>query len=152
MQAYQEVASRCGSTSHVGGGQAAADLYAGPIMKTLVRVHGEKSSYLIAEDNDPTGYKSRLATEAKARLGIRTIPWPRYSPDLMPLDFSLWTDIEGRLAASAPSGRESVDAFKARLRRIALRSPADRVRAAVESMRKRAANICEADDKTIASD
>ena len=52
-----------------------------------------KKHFLIAEDNDPTGYKSGLGKAAKRAVGIKTIEWPRYSPDLMPLDFSLWTNV-----------------------------------------------------------
>ena len=59
----------------------------------------------------------------------------------MPLDFSLWNDIEKRLAEEAPTGVESVDAFKVRLRRIAMRTTTSRVRAAVAAMKSRAALI-----------
>lgn len=133
-------------------GQAAADLYKGPIMKTLVSKRGRKASYLIAEDNDPTGYKSGKGNAEKRRQGIKTIEWPRYSPDLMPLDFSLWKDIDTRVAASAPDGTETVAEFKRRLRRLALRTPASVVRAAVEAMRTRASAIWEAKGKDIARD
>ena len=99
------------------------DLYKGPMMNTLRRSGGEKDSYSIAEVNDTTGYKSALAVEEKERLGINTIPWPRYSPDVMPWDFSLCVDIGKRALAGAPVGKESATAFKARLRRVALRTP-----------------------------
>ena len=59
----------------------------------------------------------------------------------MPLDFSLWADTSRRVEESAPADRESVDAFKKRLRLVALRTPSSTVRAAVEAMRKRAADI-----------
>ena len=70
----------------------------------------------------------------------------------MPLDFCLWDDISKRVAASAPAGTESIDAFKARMKRIALRTPPSRVRAAVEAMRSRAAKICEREGKDIPRD
>ena len=56
-------------------GQKAADLYRGPIKTLLKRVHGDKKKYTIAEDNDPTGYKSNKAIEAKKEVGIRAIEW-----------------------------------------------------------------------------
>jgi hypothetical protein len=133
-------------------GQVAADMYKGPIMKALVKQRGRKSSYLLAEDNDPSGYKSGKAVAEKRRLHIKTVEWPRYSPDLMPLDFSLWADISKRVAETAPSGRESVVAFQKRLRRLALQTPEARVRAAVEAMRTRAAQIWKAGGKDIARD
>ena len=71
-------------------------------MQALIEHQGAKPSYLLAEDNDPTGYKSGLTMAEKRRLGLRTIQWPRYSPDLMPLDFCSWSEISKREAAEAP--------------------------------------------------
>lgn len=133
-------------------GQVATDLYKGPILKTLIKHRGRKASFLIAEDNDPTGYKSGKAVAEKRRLGINTIPWPRYSPDLMPLDFSLWNDINKRVAATAPTGSETLAAFKRRLRRVALRTSTSTVRGAVAAMRGRAAMIWKAGGKNITRD
>ena len=86
-------------------GDRASEMYHGPIMKILKK-RGIKKSYLVVEDNDPTGYKSSKGRAAKKTLGIKTVKWPRYSPDLMPLDFSLWQDVQRRMDASAPSGYE----------------------------------------------
>ena len=133
-------------------GQVSADMYKGPIMNVIVKHRGRKPSYLLAEDNDPSGYKSGKALAEKRRLGIRTIEWPRYSPDLMPLDFCLWADISKRMVGGAPTGRESVVAFKRRLRRVALQTPIATVRAAVGAMRSRAAMIWAAGGKDIARD
>ena len=133
-------------------GEEAAALYKGPIMDTLVRVRGAKPRYLIAEDNDPTGYKSSKGKTQKRASGIKTVDWPRYSPDLMPLDYSLWSDIEGRVIAGAPAGEESMDDFKIRLRRVAKRTPTSRVREAVAAMRTRATQIWEVKGKNIPRD
>lgn len=133
-------------------GDRAADMYKGPIMKALRKHKGVKPSYLIAEDNDPTGYKSGKGRQAKMELGIRTVEWPRYSPDLNPLDFSLWTHITNRMKASAPKGSEALVAFKKRLRRTALSTPTAAVRRMVESMRRRAQLIYEADGGDIRCD
>ena len=133
-------------------GQVAADMYKGPILKSLIKKRGRKAKYLLAEDNDPTGYKSGKAIAEKKRLGIQTLDWPRYSPDLMPLDFSLWADISKRVEAGAPRGKETVDEFKKRLRRVALQTSGARVRSAVEAMRTRAAQIWEHAGKDIPRD
>ena len=127
-------------------------MYRGPVVFALKKHRGAKKSYLVAEDNDPVGYKSSKAIAAKQHLNIKTITWPRYSPDLMPLDFSLWTDINRRMQKNAPLGRESAVAFKARLRRMALRTSTNTVRKAVEAMRTRAGQIWEAKGKNIARD
>ena len=58
------------------------------------------------EDNDPTGYKSSKAVQAKKGAKIDVVSLPKYSMDLNPWDFSLFEDIEGRAAASAPKGAE----------------------------------------------
>ena len=89
---------------------------------------------------------------AKRSLKIKTVAWPRYSPDLMPLDFCLWNDINKRMDETSPKGYESVKAFKARLRRTALRTPMKTVRAAIEAMKSRAQRIWEAKGKDIARD
>jgi hypothetical protein len=133
-------------------GEEAAKLYKGPIIKTLKRTRGVKRSYLLMEDNDPTGYKSGKGKAAKRDVKIRTVRWPRYSPDLNPLDFSLWENVSERMKTSDPKGRESVSHFKSRLRRTALRTSPVAVRKMVASMRSRARAIYEADGNDIARD
>ena len=133
-------------------GSTAASMYHGPILSVLKKVHGVKRSYLLAEDNDPTGYKSGLGKAAKIAVGIRAIQWPRYSPDLMPLDFTLWASIEAAMAKCAPEGRESANAYKTRLRRVALNLPRAVVIKAVTAMKKRARKIYEADGGDIDCD
>ena len=133
-------------------GDIASEMYHGPIMKILKKKRGIKKSYLVVEDNDPTGYKSGKGRAAKKALCIKTVKWPRYSPDLMPLDFSLWQDVQRRMDASAPSGYESKEAFKKRLRRTALSTPKITVRNMVAKMRSKAKEIYDADGKDIASD
>ena len=127
-------------------------MYRGPIISILKKKRGIKDTYIIAEDNDPTGYKSTLGVEAKAEVNIHAIRWPRYSPDLMPLDFSLWESINAAMDKCAPSERESKDAFQKRLRRVALRLPACVVRKAVKAMKRRAADIHRAGGGHIARD
>ena len=62
-----------------------------------------RKTYLIAEDNDPSGFKSGKGMAAKKAVGIKCIEWPKYSPDLMPLDFSLWKNV----ALEIPTARAS---------------------------------------------
>ena len=62
---------------------------------------------MLAEDNDPSGYKSGKGNQAKRDLRIKTVEWPRYSPDLNPLDFSFWKQLNRRMDANAPKGFES---------------------------------------------
>ena len=112
-------------------------MYAGPVQKALTRYRSEKSSWRIVEDNDPTGFKSKVAMATKARLGMVAMEWPKYSPDLHPLDFALWADIDKRARQAAGSRQMSAKEYKRVLRQTALRYPATLVRRAVESMRAR---------------
>ena len=133
-------------------GETAADLYKGPIAKVLKKLHGEQPKYRILEDNDPAGYKSSKGEKAKKALGIEPIEFPKYSPDLNPMDFFLWSDIEKRMSANAPSGRETVKAFKKRLRLTALRTSSATIEKAVEGVKSRADAIYHADGGNISRD
>jgi hypothetical protein len=119
-------------------GEAAADLYRGPIIKALKRYRGQKAHYKILEDNDATGYKSNKGKAAKQELKIRPLKFPRYSPDLNPLDFALWSEVERRMGKHKVSGNESVSKFKARLRRTAMNIPATVIKKMTASIKKRA--------------
>ena len=118
----------------VWSGAVAADLYSGPILSTLKKKRGVKRKYLVLEDNDPTGFKSNKAKAAKTASKIEAIEWPRYSPDLHPLDFALWDEIERRVLQNTPIGGETVAAYKKRLRLTALRLPETTVRKALSDM------------------
>ena len=79
---------------------------------------------------------------------MRTIDQPPYSPDLSLMDLSLWSRNEKKALA----GRrrvESRDAYKARLRRVALGLPRPLVRKIVEGIKSSAHAIFEADGKNI---
>lgn len=119
-------------------GQVAADLYEGAIIKTLRKVRGRKRKYLILEDNDPVGYKSNKGKMAKSNMHIEVLEYPRYSPDLNPLDYSLWQQIEKQTLEESPKGKETVEAYKARLRTNALNLPKAAVVKAVEALPRRA--------------
>ena len=118
-------------------GQAAADLYANITFKTLQRVPGKKRAYILIEDNDPTGYKSSKAKVSKASLGIKVHVFPRYSPDISPLDFSVWKVVEAKVLANCPKRVETVVEYKARMRLTALRVQRVVVFTAVGALAKR---------------
>ena len=133
-------------------GDEAAALYRGPIIKALRRYRGKKSSYKVIEDNDPAGYKSGVGKQAKRDLNIVPEVWPRYSPDLMPLDYSIWKLVENRMDKHTPTANETVEGFKARLKRTALRLPAELVKKVVAGIPKRAAAIVDAKGGNISLD
>jgi hypothetical protein len=127
-------------------------VYKGPVLKALKKNRGEKKSYIMVEDNDPVGYKSGKAVSAKGALNITAIQFPRYSPDLNPMDYFLWQEVEKRMAKNAPKRLESVQAFKARLRRTALAIPEAVVRKGVSNMKDRVKNCFANRGKHIAWD
>ena len=133
-------------------GASAVNLYQGPIMKALKKERGEKRSYTVLEDNDPTGYKSSKAVAAKRALRIKPVPWPRYSPDLHPLDFSIWEKVLDRVLAKKVKGKESVKAFKKRLRLTALRLPSSEIRPSILALPKRAKAVVDAKGGNISMD
>ena len=130
----------------------AAKLYRGVLIKALKKYRSGRRSYKIIEDNDPTGYKSNAAREAKEELKIVPMKFPPYSPDLNPLDFFLWAEVQRRMAARTPRGRETMSQYKQRLRRTAMSIPETIVRKAVEALPARAAAVVQAGGGDIARD
>ena len=114
--------------------------------KTLNKANPPKAAqprhlWTILEDNDPTGYKSRAGCNAKSACKMTTLDLPRRSPDLNVLDYTLWHEINTRMrqqeANMGVNRKESVEAFKTRLRRVALTLPRGVVEKAVKDMRRR---------------
>jgi hypothetical protein len=133
-------------------GKVAEATYRGPIAAALKKHVGEGRRYTIMEDNDPTGYKSKLALKAKADLKVRAVEFPAYSPDLNPLDFYVWAEVERRMGKQKEPKNESQAQYKARLRRTAMALPAAVVRKAVMSIKKRAKAVVEAKGGDISRD
>ncbi|CAK0848329.1 unnamed protein product, partial [Prorocentrum cordatum] len=78
-------------------------------------------------DNDPTGYKNSEGLEAKTAHVIQTLDLPRRWPDLNPLDFAFWADLNRRMrdaerARPAPR-REARAECVERFRRAAMPTP-----------------------------
>ena len=125
-------------------GEVAEETYRGPIISALRRHRGVKRSYSIVEDNDPTGYKSRRAVAAKMELGIKPIDYPKYSPDLNPLDYFVWSEVDRRMGLAKVTRVETKAQYMARLRRTALSIPKATMAKAVAQMKRRASDIADA--------
>ena len=89
---------------------------------------------------------------AKAAVNISTIDLPAYSADLNPLDYSIWQEINVRMSARAPVGRETMAAFKRRLRRTAMSLPEAVVRKAIGALPKRIQAVVDAEGRSIPCD
>ena len=83
---------------------------------------------------------------------MRTINQPPYSPDLNPLDFSLWAAIEKKALSRVPKGRVTIAKYKALLRKEALRMPKAQVQKAVEAIKGRAQAIFQENGRHIKRD
>ena len=81
------------------------------------------------------------AEAAKKAAGISTLDLPKRSPDLMPLDFSFWKNLNTRMRAQEKdwpdSKKETRAQYLARLRRTALATPADFINSIMGAMHKR---------------
>ena len=132
-------------------GEAAVELYKGAVHTALKKAHGNLRSYRILEDNDPTGYKSNKAVQIKQALRISPIEYPPYSPDLNPLDFFLWNEVERRMNQRVIAG-ETMTRYKARLSRTAKSIPADVIEKALADIRVRAQQVIDADGGDIQKD
>jgi len=77
-------------------------------------------------------------------LKICPIDFPTYSPDLNPLDFSLWKEVSDRMEKKIVKN-ENTSEYKARLRRTALTIPERVVRKMLGSIRPRAQSIYDND-------
>jgi inhibitor of nuclear factor kappa-B kinase subunit alpha len=79
--------------------------------------------------------------QANVPAFISSAEWPPYSPDLNPLDFSIWSILESKVSASP---HVSVDSLKKALVREWARIPQDHIRAATEAFGKRLGLIVKA--------
>ena len=108
----------CGSWS----GPAAETLYTGPLKTALRRNYPKKRTHKVLEDNDPTGYKSGAGVAAKRDRNIDVFEIPCRSPDLNPLDYSIWAEVNKRMRAQERTWKtktETRDEYVARLKRTA---------------------------------
>jgi hypothetical protein len=139
------------SHSRAWGGEAAAALYSGPVLRALTRINPKKSPggpWVVCEDNDPSGFRSTLGIESKSSHNIRELRLPPRSPDLQPLDFGIWHAINAKLRASekrfAPSYKETRQHFLARLRRSAKSLSKEFVQRTIKDLARRCRLIFEA--------
>ena len=103
-------------------GSAAAAMYE-RLGDALRRHYGDLPFFRVVEDGDPKGFQSRKGIKAKQVQKIRSWTLPPHSPGLMPLDFSLWDEIEGRVLAKRKIEDESMTSYKKRLNLTAKRLP-----------------------------
>ena len=91
--------------------------------KTALRRHyPRKRTHKVLEDNDPTGYKSGAGVAAKRASKIDVFEIPCRSPDLNPLDYSIWAEVNKRMREQERNWKkkkETRDQYVARLKTTA---------------------------------
>lgn len=122
-------------------GLAAKHLYEGPLLKALKRAYPGRKTFTVLEDNDPTGFRSRMGIKAKENVGIRTFRIPPRSPDLNPCDYTLWKEVSVKMRererAWGKKKKESRVEYIARLRATALKLRKAYGQAAIGGMKER---------------
>jgi len=109
-------------------GTAAAKMYSGPLATALQKTWGKKKRYTIVEDGDRKGNQSGLGMKAKQSAKIRAMTLPPRTPSWMPLDYAVWREIDDQMVDTAPAGRETREAFLARLEKCAKSLPRGYIR------------------------
>ena len=83
---------------------------------------------------------------------MAAVPSPKYSLDLRPVDFFVWSEGNRRMGSQTPPANESQSACKRRLRKIAMSIPASAIRAAVGKIKAKAAVVVQSMGGRIQSD
>ena len=101
--------------------------------------------FKVLEDNDPSGYKSSKGKLAKKEAGLISVDLPPRSPDLNPLDYSVWHAINVAMRRQETKMRkttyESKAAYLNRLRQTALSLPRSTMQNAIKDMYKRVRSV-----------
>ena len=138
----------CHVVSGAWNAKAAVEMYTNALAPALQKEHPGKRSFLLLEDNDPTGYKSNKAKDVKKVLGVNVLEIPKRSPDLNPLDYAFWSEVNKRLrtqeAKFADNYTETRCSFARRLRRTILRIGPGTLRPMVSNMKRRCMLLREA--------
>jgi len=129
--------------------EAAVKMYSGPLLRCMQEAYpAHKRAWRVMEDNDPTGYKASKAVAAKKDARITPLSLPRRSPDLNPLDYSVWAEINRRMrkqeSSWAASKKETRAAYLRRLRRTAMNLPSTFINKALGNLQHRCAKLLEA--------
>ena len=84
----------------------------------LKKHYPRRKRWLLVEVNDPSGFLSRRAVRAKEELKIKAIGLPKRSPDLSPMDYSVWSRIGAKMREGETKMKDKKETKKAHLRRL----------------------------------
>jgi hypothetical protein len=125
--------------------KAASEMCSNKLAPALRGAYPGRRRFRVLEDNDPSGYKSKLALDAKTREKIDGVQFPKRSPDLNPLDYGFWAEVNKRMRKQElrfkANKRETKAQYAARLRRTVMNLPPSFLKALVSSMKRRCADL-----------
>jgi len=125
--------------------KTAAEMYRGPIATALRQAKPSKRRFVLLEDNDPSGFKTKAAARAKTESGIGTFDIPKRSPQLNVLDFAVWSEINRRMRkqelAYSANKKEMRQQYLNRLRRTAMRLPSKFLKASIKNLKTRCQHL-----------
>ena len=113
-----------------------------PIVRNAHGFNANKRIHVL-EDNDPSGYKSHDAVQAKSDLNIAPFTIPARRPDLSILDYSIWDNVvtrlneENRTLLRRNDFKETRDEYVERVKRIVMSTDVEFVRNSIKNMKKR---------------
>ena len=97
-------------------------MYKGSVKDRFEKAYPGCSSWIVLEDNDWTGFRSKVGIKAKDKAGLKVLRIPKRSPHFNMCDHALWKEVQKRMRAQEkrfpPAFRESRLAFLKRLRRL----------------------------------
>ena len=116
-------------------------MYRDGLRPALQKVYPGARRFRVLEDNGPAGYKSCAGVQAKQDVKITPVDLPPRSPDLNPLDYTIWAEINKRMrkqeSAWPATKKETRAQLVHRLRRTAMRLPAAYIEKAVGNLAAR---------------
>ena len=121
-------------------GESAALMYQ-DLGKALRRHYGNKRKFRVVEDGDPKGFQSKKGKDAKKEEKIESWLLSPHSPSMMPLDYSIWDEIERRTLAKRGRNNETAASYKKRLLITAKRLPKTYVKKTIRKMKGNIAAI-----------
>ena len=98
------------------GAQAATEMY-GKLHTFLRASYPDRRKWIVIEDNDPSGFRSKMAIRKKKECNLVPIELPKRSPDLQPMDYAVWAGINKKMRESEKRMGAKVESKKAHLKR-----------------------------------
>ena len=104
-----------------------------PVVKNLSQNMFNGGSFIFQQDGAPAHTSNASQTWLRKNIPqfIKKDEWPPYSPDLNPMDYSVWSILESRVCTKS---HKSIDSLKRKLKEEWEKIPQEVLRAIVEAL------------------